>query len=157
MRRTVRPRAASRSCFSAGFTPELSRTAGFKPNPFTRMLEVAQVVLPVVPAGEEEAGEVRLLVEEGEHADADAPRDAEEHRLGERLAGVRVAHARVGQEHAQCGRGRNVAGEMPAHGRVSGLGRSGADHLPARAGVTLACLFHARPDEALEMFLLGHC
>jgi hypothetical protein len=69
-------------------------------------------------AGHKETGEIFLLIEEGKDADADSAGDAEQHRLGEWLTGVRRAHTGVRQEDAQRCRGRDASGEMPARGRV---------------------------------------
>ena len=88
----------------------------FRAQPLAGASQVGEVVVQEVAAGDKEAGDVLLLIEERKHADADAAGDAEEHGFGEGRAGVGVADAGMRQEPAQGGRGRNAAGEVP--GRV---------------------------------------
>src|SRR5262245_59170669 len=112
-----------------------------------------------MPAGDVEGGEVLLLVEEGEHADADAAGDDEEQGFRKRLAGERIAHAGMAEESAQGRGGGDVARKMPRERRI---GRRGGlwlliENVATGGGVAFARLLHARTDALFEVFVHRHC
>ena len=68
-----------------------------------RRFQPSRVVLPQVPASDEEAREILLGVVKGKYAGADAAADAVYHGFVERLSGVRCDDAGICDEDAQRG------------------------------------------------------